>query len=266
MSGAPALARRIGELARMAGAAIMEVYDSDFSVLTKPDESPLTQADLAAQKVIMAGLTALAPRLPILSEEAKAAAWDERKHWTRFWLVDPLDGTREFVKRNGEFTVNIALIDAGKPVLGVVLAPVTGELYIAEHGQGAWLQTGESGAWQPIHSRPLSSSPVAAGSRSHGGSQDKFLLDLLNAEPQLLPLGSSLKFCLIARGDADVYLRLGLTSAQCVLREAGGNVLDLQGVEFSYNRGESVLNPEFIAVGDSRIDWKARLQAMPSRS
>jgi len=271
MSYAPEFARRIGELARVAGEAILQVYNSDFSVEIKSDESPLTQADLAAQKVIMAGLTTLDPLLPVLSEEAKAAAWDVRRHWTSFWLVDPLDGTREFVKRNGEFTVNIALIDGGKPVLGVVLAPVTGDLYVAEYGKGAWLQTSHDGDWQRIHSRPLSSSPVVAGSRSHGGSQDKFLHDLLGTAHQLVPLGSSLKFCLIARGDADVYLRLGPTSewdtaaAQCVLHEAGGNVLDLQGIEFSYNRGESVLNPEFIAVGDSSIDWKARLQSVPTR-
>jgi 3'(2'), 5'-bisphosphate nucleotidase len=271
MSTAPAFARQIGEIARAAGAAIMAVYHSDFAVQTKADASPLTAADLAAQQVILAGLTELDPLLPILSEEAKALPWSERQHWSRYWLVDPLDGTREFVKRNGEFTVNIALIDERLPVLGVVLAPVTGELYIAARGQGAWLQMQADGDWQRIRTRPLGQSPLVAGSRSHGGSQSTLLQQLIGSDYELVPLGSSLKFCLIARGAADVYLRLGLTSewdtaaAQCVLDEAGGAVLDLSGQPFRYNRGESLLNPEFIAVGDVAVDWAARLQAAIQR-
>ncbi|GAA0887945.1 3'(2'),5'-bisphosphate nucleotidase CysQ [Rhodanobacter soli] len=263
----PELARQVGVIARAAGAAILDVYHSDFAVQTKADASPLTAADLAAQQVIMAGLARLDPPLPILSEEAKALPWSERRHWSRYWLVDPLDGTREFVKRNGEFTVNIALIDDHRSVLGVVLAPVTGELYAAEHGQGAWLQTQAGGDWQRLRTRPLAQPPVVAGSRSHGGAQGSVLQQLIGSDYQLVPLGSSLKFCLIARGEADVYLRLGLTSewdtaaAQCVLDEAGGAVLDLVGLPFRYNRGESLLNPEFIAVGDGSIDWPARLQA-----
>lgn len=263
----PELARQIGEIARAAGAAILAIYHSDFAVQTKADESPLTTADLAAQQVILAGLCSLDPLLPILSEEAKALPWSERQHWSRYWLVDPLDGTREFVKRNGEFTVNIALIDEHQPVLGVVLAPVTGELYIAERGQGTWLQMQVDGDWQRLRTRPLGQSPLVAGSRSHGGSQSSLLQQLIGSDYELVPLGSSLKFCLIARGAADVYLRLGLTSewdtaaAQCVLDEAGGAVLDLSAQPFRYNRGESLLNPEFIAVGDMAIDWAARLQA-----
>jgi 3'(2'), 5'-bisphosphate nucleotidase len=266
MSVVPELAVEIGVIARAAGEAIMAIYSSDFAVQTKADASPLTAADLAAQQVIMDGLLALDPVLPVLSEEAKALAWSERQHWSRYWLVDPLDGTREFVKRNGEFTVNIALIDQQQTVLGVVLAPVTGELYIAERGQGAWLQRNAGGEWQRIRARPLAQPPMLAGSRSHGSEQATMLHALLG-EHERVALGSSLKFCLIARGDADVYLRLGLTSewdtaaAQCVLQEAGGAVLDLQGKPFSYNRGESLLNPEFIAVGDTSVDWAARLRA-----
>jgi 3'(2'), 5'-bisphosphate nucleotidase len=265
MSTAPAFARQIGEIARAAGDAIMAVYHSDFAVQTKADASPLTAADLAAQQVIVAGLTTLDPLLPVLSEEAKARPWSERRHWSRYWLVDPLDGTREFVKRNGEFTVNIALIDDHRSVHGVVLAPVTGELYVAEHDQGAWLQAQAGDDWQRIRTRPLGQPPVVAGSRSHGGPQGAMLQQLIGGDWQLVPLGSSLKFCLIARGAADVYLRLGPTSewdsaaAQCVLDEAGGAVLDLSGQPFRYNRGESLLNPEFIAVGDRTIDWAARL-------
>ncbi|MFC5438125.1 3'(2'),5'-bisphosphate nucleotidase CysQ [Rhodanobacter umsongensis] len=268
---APAFARRIGEIARAAGDAIMAVYRSDFEVETKADASPLTAADLAAQQVILTGLAGLDSLLPILSEEARALPWSERQHWSRYWLVDPLDGTREFVKRNGEFTVNIALIEQQQSVLGVVLAPATGELYVAERGHGAWLQAMPGGDWHRIRTRPLAQSPRVAGSRSHGGSQRALLEQLVGSDYELVPLGSSLKFCLIARGAADVYLRLGLTSewdtaaAQCVLDEAGGAVLDLAGRPFRYNRGESLLNPEFLAVGDGAIDWAARLRSAVQR-
>jgi 3'(2'), 5'-bisphosphate nucleotidase len=267
MSTVPGLARQIGDIARAAGAAILQIYHSDFAVQTKADASPLTAADLAAQQVIVTALAALDPALPVLSEEAQALAWSARQHWTRYWLVDPLDGTREFVKRNGEFTVNIALIDHHQTVLGVVLAPVSGELYVAERGEGAWLQTDAGADWQRIHARPLAQSPMLAGSRSHGTLPDATLQALLGEGYQRVALGSSLKFCLLARGLADVYLRLGLTSewdtaaAQCVLQEAGGAVLDLHGQPFRYNRGESLLNPEFIAVGDCSVDWTARLRA-----
>jgi 3'(2'), 5'-bisphosphate nucleotidase len=149
----------------------------------------------------------------------------------------------------------------------VVLAPVTGESYVAERGQGAWMRTGAAHEWQPIRSRTLANPPVVAGSRSHGGTGEALLEQLLGGTYTALPMGSSLKFCLIARADADVYLRRGPTSewdtaaAQCVLEEAGGAVLDLEGAPLRYNRGESLLNPEFIAVGDLDIDWAARLAA-----
>jgi 3'(2'), 5'-bisphosphate nucleotidase len=266
MSGPSGFSRRIGAIARDAGDAILKVYHGDFAVQTKADASPLTAADLAAQQVIVAGLDQLEPRLPILSEEARALPWEERRHWSRYWLVDPLDGTREFVKRNDEFTVNIALIEQRRSVLGVVLAPVTGDLYVAELGQGAWLQRQAVGEWQRLHTRPLAQPATVAGSRSHGRSQRSVLEQLVGADYQMLALGSSLKFCLIARGEADIYLRQGLTSewdtaaAQCVLDEAGGAVLDLQGQPFRYNRGESLLNPEFVAVGDASVDWAERMR------
>ena len=265
MSVPSGFSRRIGEIARAASEAILNIYRSDFAVQTKADTSPLTAADLAAQQVIVAGLSELETRLPILSEEAKALPWSERQHWSRYWLVDPLDGTREFVKRNDEFTVNIALIDQRRAVLGVVMAPVTGDLYVAGLGNGAWLQQQAGGEWQRLHTRPLAQPATVAGSRSHGGSQRRVLEQLIGGDYQMLALGSSLKFCLIARGAADIYLRQGLTSewdtaaAQCVLDEAGGAVLDLHGQPFRYNRGESLLNPEFVAVGDRTIDWAGRL-------
>jgi 3'(2'), 5'-bisphosphate nucleotidase len=256
----------LGALAREAAAAIMEVYADEFAVEHKADASPLTAADLAAQRVIMAGLTRLAPDVPVLSEEARAAPWAQRQTWSRYWLVDPLDGTREFVKRNGEFTVNIALIEQHRPVLGVVLAPVTGALYAAADGHGTWLQMQADGPWQPIRTRALATPAVVAGSRSHGNDAQAFLDALLDAPYEPFPMGSSLKFCLIARAAADVYLRLGPTSewdtaaAQCVLEQAGGAVLDLAGEPLRYNTKDSVLNPEFLAVGDPAVDWKARLR------
>lgn len=259
-----ALLQRITALAVEAGRAILEVYGSDFAVQHKDDRSPLTAADLAAQKVIAAGLAALDETLPIISEEARASDWAVRRQWSRYWLVDPLDGTREFVKRNGEFTVNIALIDDHQPVLGVVFAPVTGDAYAAERGHGAWMRSGD-GDWRSIGTRALASRPVVAGSRSHGGAGSPLLDQLLGGPHTALPMGSSLKFCLIARADADVYLRRGPTSewdtaaAQCVLEEAGGAVLDLDGRPLRYNCTDSLLNPEFIAVGDLGIDWAARL-------
>ena len=273
MSAAPGsgLLGQVGELAREAGAAILAIYRDEFAVEHKDDASPLTAADLAAQRVIAAGLARIAPELPVLSEEARAEPWEQRQRWSRYWLVDPLDGTREFVKRNGEFTVNIALIEDHRPVLGVVLAPVTGELYAAAKGQGAWLQQHAGGEWQPIGVRPLAAPAVVAGSRSHGGDSQAFLEALLGVPYQPFPMGSSLKFCLIARAVADVYLRLGPTSewdtaaAQCVLEQAGGAVLDLAGEPLRYNTRDSVLNPEFLAVGDQAVDWKARLhRAQPA--
>jgi 3'(2'), 5'-bisphosphate nucleotidase len=256
----------IGALARRAGEAILEVYAQDFDVELKDDRSPLTAADLAAQRVIAAGLAGLDPALPLVSEEASQASWEQRKSWARHWLVDPLDGTREFVKRNGEFTVNIALIDNHEPVLGVVLAPVTGELYAAARGIGAWWQASAGGDWERISTRALARPAIVAGSRSHGGAQEDTLRQLVGEDYTLKPLGSSLKFCLLARGGADVYLRRGPTSewdtaaAQCVLEEAGGAVLDLSGQPLRYDRGESLLNPEFIAVGDAGLDWPAKLR------
>jgi 3'(2'), 5'-bisphosphate nucleotidase len=261
------LLQQIAAIARDAADAILVVYGQDFEVERKQDHSPVTAADLAAQRVITAGLASLDGVLPVISEEARAAPWSQRREWPRYWLVDPLDGTREFIKRNGEFTVNIALIENHQPVLGVVLAPVTGELYAAARGEGAWLQRQAGADWQRIGTRGLPELATVAGSRSHGGSAVALLQQLIGDDYTSVPLGSSLKFCLVARGDADVYLRRGATSewdtaaAQSVLEEAGGAVLDLNGEPLRYNRGDSLINPEFIAVGDAAIDWKSRLQS-----
>ena len=220
------------ELARLAGEKILEVYNSDeFSVQEKDDKSPLTAADLASHHAIVDGLTALTPQIPVLSEESASLPFAERSSWHSYWLVDPLDGTREFIKRNGEFTVNIALIVEGVAVLSVVYVPVTGVSYLACKGQGAFKQ--EAGERHAIRVRKLGTGPLmVVGSRSHrGDSLNRFLEKL--GEHEMVGMGSSLKLCLVAEGVADIYPRLGLTSewdtaaAQAVVEAAGGQVLQL---------------------------------------
>jgi 3'(2'), 5'-bisphosphate nucleotidase len=250
----------IVELATEAGEAILEVYASDFDVQAKDDQSPLTQADLASHHIIMKGLAELTPDLPIISEEAGLPGFDERSQWNPYWLIDPLDGTKEFVKKNGEFTVNIALIKDHRPVLGVVHVPVRNTTYSGCEGVGAELRTdGEEP--KPIGVARESASPVrVVGSRSHrGASLDQFLENLGDFE--MHPTGSSLKFCLVAEGTADVYPRLGLTSewdtaaAQAVVEQAGGVVLELSGIPLGYNRKSDILNPHFLVAGPMDHDW-----------
>jgi 3'(2'), 5'-bisphosphate nucleotidase len=266
MSALERMAHESRALARRAGAAILEVYADSFAVETKSDDSPLTAADMASHRIIVAGLRALTPDIPVLSEESATIDWDVRRGWDRYWLVDPLDGTREFVKRNGEFTVNIALIENHVPVLGVVLLPVTGELYYGVAGGGAFLEPGPGALPRPIATRAAAAVPVVAGSRSHSNERQVAMLGNLG-DHRLVSVGSSIKFCMVARGDADLYLRLGATSewdtaaAQCVVEQAGGAVVDLHGEPFRYNTRESLLNPEFLALGDPSVDWLARLQA-----
>lgn len=253
-------------LARRAGGEILRVYDADFTVEHKEDKSPLTEADMAAHDAIDEGLAELTPGVPVLSEESAAVPFAERRTWRRYWLVDPLDGTREFVKRNGEFTVNIALIEDGHPVLGVILAPVTGLCYFACRGCGAY-RAGRDGAAQAIRVRPLDRGRlVVAGSRSHAGESLAAFLDRLGGY-ELVSMGSSLKSCLVAEGKADLYVRLGPTSewdtaaAQCVVEEAGGRVTDTAMRPLRYNTKESLLNPDFFVSGDPEFDWSQYLDA-----
>ena len=255
------LARAAGDIAQRAAAVILDVYQSDFAVERKDDASPLTAADLAAHRVIVEGLGALTPQWPVLSEESAAIDWSERSRWARYWLVDPLDGTREFVKRNGEFTVNIALIDGHRPMLGIVQTPVTGELACAWEGGGAWLaRAGEKS--RRIGTRQRGSPLMVAGSRSHASDHEANLLGRLGPCAKMA-LGSSLKFVRIAAAEADLYLRLGPTgewdtaAGQCVLEQAGGAVLDFDGRPLTYNARESLTNPDFLAVGDRDADWSA---------
>lgn len=252
-------------LSRAAAQAILDVYRGDFDVERKDDRSPLTEADLAAHRIIVVGLKELTPDWPILSEESATIAWSERSTWSRYWLVDPLDGTREFVKRNGEFTVNIALIENHRPVLGVVQTPVSDEIAFAWEGGGAWMAQGDEAPW-PITTRSRQVPLVVAGSRSHGNPRLAELLDRAGTF-ELVPVGSSIKFLRIASGEADLYVRLGPTSewdtgaGQCVLEQAGGSVTDLHGAPLRYNLSDSVLNPEFLAAGDVSQDWARVLAA-----
>ncbi len=255
-----ALRQPIAALARQAGQAIMEIYESNFAVERKHDRSPLTAADLAAHRVIVNGLATLTPGWPVLSEEGAGIAWSERSRWIRYWLVDPLDGTREFVKRNGEFTVNIALIENGVPVLGVVHAPARGDLVHAVRGDTACAETA-TGAVVLQSPRNVGARPRVAGSRSHDEPRLGDFLARLR-EYDYLAMGSSLKFCLVASGEADVYLRFGATSewdtaaGQCIVEAAGGSVVDLSGRRLEYNRKESLINPDFIAHAGPWSRWR----------
>ena len=256
-------------IAKTAGAAIMQVYSTDFDVEKKEDNSPLTQADLAAHHVIVHALNQLTPHIPVLSEESEAIDYDIRREWQQYWLIDPFDGTREFVKRNGEFTVNIALIDGQQSILGVVYAPVTGVLYFANKSNGAYKQA-EGKAAVHIHTKVLNlKQPIVAGSRSHTDeNMQNFMRNIennLGVKPELIRMGSSLKICLVAEGAADVYPRLGPTSewdtaaAHCVLSEAGGGIVDAMGSTLRYNSKRSLLNPFFFAQSAGVINWATYL-------
>lgn len=238
---------KIGLLSRQAGEAILTIYQDTAltNIQIKSDNSPVTAADLAAHHVIHAGLKAISPDIPILSEE-DPCPWEERQHWQTYWLVDPLDGTKEFIKRNGEFTVNIALIENGLPVMGVIYAPVLDVLYSADK-HNVWKET--KGERHAIHAKPSEKLTVAT-TRSHTSGK---LADYLSHLPEhdLIIAGSSLKFCLIAEGKAQLYPRLGPTSVwdtaagQIIAETAGAKVTDWQGNRLTYHPAPSLLNPEF---------------------
>lgn len=254
------LLEEVEAIARGAGAEIMKVYARDFSATQKEDKSPLTEADTAAHEYLIPRLGKLQPELPVLSEEA-VGDFSGADGSGRYWLVDPLDGTREFIKRNGEFTVNIALIEHGRAILGVVYAPALDVAYLGAEGLGAF-KIGKERQRVPIRvAEHKDGSPWrVVGSRSHAGnSLDEFLNRLGTHE--LMPMGSSLKFCLVAEGTADVYPRMGPTSlwdtaaAQCVVEQAGGRVIQLTGEPISYADPSVVLNPFFLVHGRSAAKW-----------
>nr|VFK11699.1 MAG: 3'(2'),5'-bisphosphate nucleotidase [Candidatus Kentron sp. LPFa]VFK27955.1 MAG: 3'(2'),5'-bisphosphate nucleotidase [Candidatus Kentron sp. LPFa] len=260
-------------IARDAGDAILAIYTQDFSIYEKSDASPLTEADLAAHRVIVTGLGQLEPKLPILSEESTEIPFQERRQWNTYWLVDPLDGTREFIKRNGEFTVNIALIRDGQPILGVIHIPVWNRTYFAAKGLGAyrWEGSGQNTprAATPIRVRAQIEKPLRI-LRSRSRSSQSLDEYLAKASAQfgryeVVTAGSSLKFCLIAEGAADLYPQFGLTSewdtaaAHAIILEAGGQITDMRLDPLIYNRKESLLNPTFFAFGHRHHDWSAFL-------
>src|SRR5271168_3957541 len=252
-----ALGKGLMPIVARAGAAIMRVYEAGFTVQHKEDNSPLTLADLESQRVIMEGLKRLTPDIPILSEESAQAPWSERRVWSDLWVVDPRDGTREFIKRNGEFTINIALVVEHEAVLGVVAAPAQGLLYWGAAGVGAFSQ--KQGA-QPrrIHTVPPHHPLRVVGSRSHASAETASYLSRLG--PHIMTgVGSSLKFCLLAEGKAELYPRFGATSewdtaaGQAVLEAAGGHVTRLDGHRLRYNCRESLINGDFIAFSDPKV-------------
>ena len=245
------------QIALRAGQAIMEVYeDLHHEVEYKLDDSPLTKADLASHRIISDALAAISSNIPVLSEESTEIPFEVRRNWHSFWLVDPLDGTKEFLNRNGEFTVNIALMRAGAPILGVVYVPATDIAYFAVEGAGA--RKSERGIVKPIRTlEERSAAPKVVISRWHGNGVDQMHADLekIGVDPsrcEFVPTGSSLKFCLIAEGSADLYLRNWPTmewdtaAAQYVLEMAGGSVSDLEGNRLKYNK-PVLRNPSFLA-------------------
>jgi len=258
------LIQPVTEIAVRAGDRILEIYETDFEVETKDDESPLTTADKASHNEIVAALAELTPNIPILSEESGGITWEERSQWPQYWLIDPLDGTKEFIKKNGEFTVNIALIQGHQAVLGVVHVPVKNRSFYGFKDGGAFERTPE-GDVQPISVTATAESPVrVVGSRSHRGELVDAYLEKLGHHV-MVSMGSSLKLCLIATGEADVYPRLGLTSewdtaaAQAVVEAAGGKVIQTSGEPLIYNAKEDILNPHFLVYGDVHRDWTSYL-------
>jgi 3'(2'), 5'-bisphosphate nucleotidase len=240
-------------IAQKAGNVIMEIYTKDFTVEYKDDKSPLTEADTKANAVIVEGLSALAVSFPILSEEGKTIPYDERKNWEYFWMVDPLDGTKEFIKKNGEFTVNIALIHKNTPILGVVYAPALGEMYWSKQGDGAF----KNKVRLPLktNNSPEKSVTVVA-SKSHLSDETVNFIDNLKASSESLIFvskGSSLKLCMVAEGSADIYPRLAPTmewdtaAADAIVRGAGKAVYQYQSkLSIKYNK-KDLMNPYFIA-------------------
>ena len=256
--------KKIINVAVVAGEAIIEIYNRDHIHFEKADSSPLTEADLAAHKIILNELMHLTPNLPVLSEESSIVEWETRSQWTDYWLVDPLDGTKEFLNRNGEFTVNIARIKNGQPVWGVVYAPTTGVAYAGGTDSGCAIKITKNLIETPLQVsavRPTNANWTIVGSRSHQ-SNDFTEFTRKFSEPEIKTMGSSLKICMVADGTADIYPRLGLTSewdtaaAHAVLLGAGGVIIDAEKkLPLMYNQKESLLNPFFIAANGISTIW-----------
>lgn len=247
-------------IAQQAGATVLEIYHKkSFKVIKKADLSPVTEADFAANTIITQELGKLKNQYPVLSEEA-CVDFEQRKHWQTYWLVDPLDGTKEFIKKNGEFGINIALVHNNQAVLGVVHAPVFNKTYVASKKNGAWKT--KDGVVKPLQTSKASEPKRITFSRSHlnfSTRMQNYLAKL--GKTKVVRMGSSLKSCLVAEGRADLYPRMGATcewdtaACQIIVEQAGGVLCDLQGKPLSYNTKESLINPEFIVYGDKDVKW-----------
>ena len=252
-----------------AGEAVLEIYDSgDYQSFQKSDESPVTSADYHANEIITSLLRKHTPDIPIMSEESKMAALSERKNWPRYWLIDPIDGTQEFIARSGDFAVNIALIENNQPVIGVIFWPPGQSLYYAAKGKGAFKSCPEGDRKINIRSLDEPDNSVVIIAISRRQSREKIMSRMNDQRVyQTLPLGScSLKSCFIAEGKADVFMRLGVTgewdtgASQCIVNEAGGEILAASFEPLTYNRRNSLDNPDFIVLGDPRVDWRNVIQ------
>lgn len=259
------------DIAVSAGREILSVYHSDhaIAVTAKADNSPLTDADRRAHSLIEKQLKNLTPDLPVLSEESELIDYQIRRSWQRYWLVDPLDGTKEFVKRNGEFTVNIALIEKGRAIAGVVHVPVSGITYLGKVGYGAWKQDESKIVAISSSSLNIEGNPVRiVASRSHRGELLDGVIQAIETglgKIELLSMGSSLKICLLAEGKADIYPRMAPTcewdtaAAHAVLSAAGGEIVDTEFRPLLYNQKAEMLNPHFLALADSDYPWQQLL-------
>ncbi|MFA0077337.1 3'(2'),5'-bisphosphate nucleotidase CysQ [Vibrio artabrorum] len=257
------------EIARSAGQLILEIYEKkDYEAFTKSDDTPVTTADFAAHKLISKRLCELTPDIPVLSEEAADIGLEQRAQWDRYWLVDPLDGTQEFIARSGDFATIIALIEHNKPVMGVVYAPTSGVSYYAYRGKGAWKIPDLNDSVKiktHRHEQPNQSIAMAISRRQDINHITSRMSSAWNYD--LVPLGSAaLKACLVAEGAVDCYLRLGPTgewdtaATQCIVEEAGGRILSTQLEPLSYNERETLENPNFIVLGDADLPWAEILQ------
>ena len=259
---------QVCSIARRAGQEIMEIYEHhDFNVEYKEDKSPVTIADLKSDTLITEQLQLLSPDIPVLSEETSSEhPYQERKQWQRYWLVDPLDGTKGFINKNDFFTVNIALIDNTIAVLGVIYAPATDQLFYAAEGHGAFRQDQDAEPKKISVCKQLRAKPIVAVSRAHINVPTQNLLDKIG-EHELVRADSSLKCCLVADGSADLYLRVGPTcewdtaAGQCVVEEAGGELSDYAGKPLRYNTKDSLINPSFVVHSPASPEWESFVTA-----
>jgi 3'(2'), 5'-bisphosphate nucleotidase len=257
------------EAAIKAGVEVLQIYDKgDFEEFEKDDESPVTSADYRANEIIMEMLQELTPNIPIMSEETAIPPLEERLSWTRYWLIDPIDGTQEFIARSGDFAVNIALIENNQPVIGVIYWPCGESLYFASSGDGAYKRCSRETKQISVRRFNVPSEDVIMIAISRRQSRER-VFERLSAKRsyQTLPTGScSLKACIIAEGAADLFLRLGVTgewdtgASQCIINEAGGAIMTATFGPITYNCRESVTNPDFVVLGDQRVAWQSIVQ------